>query len=116
MPKRAYTIFDSTREFEDRLAAHISVLIERKLHSSGRREAVWKQGSPFRGLNAFDLEHAPVFWSRSRYPPNSWVPFETMSLFCEAIAGQKKEFEKAEKHLLDAYIGQKNTSDQYQQI
>jgi WD40 repeat protein len=64
LPGKAYSTFDQTREFEDKLAVHVSTLIERRMYATGRREAVWKQGSPFRGLQAFDLEHAPIFFGR----------------------------------------------------
>ena len=65
LPAKAYTTFDATREFSDKLAVHIGALIERRMHDAGRREAVWKNGSPFRGLQAFDVEHAPIFFGRS---------------------------------------------------
>ncbi len=30
------------------------------------KSAAWQRGSPFRGLSAFDVEHAPIFFGRER--------------------------------------------------
>lgn len=66
----AFHSFNSPGDFENLLEAHLRRLVERKLPDSmtagGDTAAVWKKGSPFRGLAAFEFEHAPVFFGRTR--------------------------------------------------
>ena len=66
----AFHPFESPSDFEILLENHLRRLIERQLPRSagGTSEArdVWKKGSPFRGLEAFEFEHAPVFFGRTR--------------------------------------------------
>ncbi|HEV8331277.1 MAG TPA: tetratricopeptide repeat protein [Steroidobacteraceae bacterium] len=66
----AFHPFESPGDFEILLENHLRRLIERQLPRSaaGTSEArdVWKKGSPFRGLAAFEFEHAPVFFGRTR--------------------------------------------------
>lgn len=66
----AFHPFESPSDFEILLENHLRRLIERQLPRSagGTTEArdVWKRGSPFRGLEAFEFEHAPVFFGRTR--------------------------------------------------
>ena len=66
----AFHAFDSPSDFESLLEAHLHKLIERKLPdtgaAAGEAPAVWKQGSPFRGLHAFEFEHAPIFFGRTK--------------------------------------------------
>jgi tetratricopeptide (TPR) repeat protein len=66
----AFHPFESPSDFEILLENHLRRLIERQLPRSaaGTSEArdVWKRGSPFRGLAAFEFEHAPVFFGRTR--------------------------------------------------
>jgi tetratricopeptide (TPR) repeat protein len=66
----AFHAFVSPSDFESLLEAHLHKLIERKLPDSaagaGEAPAVWKKGSPFRGLHAFEFEHAPVFFGRTK--------------------------------------------------
>ncbi|HZD52552.1 MAG TPA: tetratricopeptide repeat protein, partial [Woeseiaceae bacterium] len=68
--KAAFHAFDSPSDFENLLEAHLHKLIDRKLPdtlaASDAVPAVWKKGSPFRGLHAFEFEHAPVFFGRTR--------------------------------------------------
>ncbi len=68
--KAAFHPFDSASEFELVLERHLRKVIERALPESARAQmaatAVWKKGSPFRGLQAFDYEHAPIFFGRTR--------------------------------------------------
>ncbi len=66
----AFHAFESPSAFEDLLEAHLRKLIERKLPEALARAAdapaVWKKGSPFRGLHAFEFEHATVFFGRTK--------------------------------------------------
>jgi tetratricopeptide (TPR) repeat protein len=68
--KAAFHTFGSPEEFEQLLERHLHRLVERLLprgsQASPRSQAVWRQGSPFRGLATFDFEHAPVFFGRTR--------------------------------------------------
>jgi len=65
--KAAFQTFTSTDDFEVKIEALLRDWIEeRVLHG---RTVVWPvgvRGSPFCGLEAFDAEHAPVFFGRSR--------------------------------------------------
>jgi tetratricopeptide (TPR) repeat protein len=65
--KAGFQTFDSTDGFEEKAEALLRQWIaDRILHG---RSVVWPvaiRGSPFRGLEAFDAEHAPVFFGRSR--------------------------------------------------
>src|SRR5262245_48421082 len=66
----AFHPFQSPGDFEILLENHLRRLIERQLPRSVGAAAevrdVWKKGSPFRGLAAFEFEHAPVFFGRTR--------------------------------------------------
>jgi tetratricopeptide (TPR) repeat protein len=66
----AFHPFESPSDFEVLLETHLHRLIERQLPrsvtSTSEGHAVWKRGSPFRGLAAFEFEHAPVFFGRTR--------------------------------------------------
>ena len=66
----AFHPFESPSDFEILLENHLRRLIERQLPRSAagtsEARAVWKKGSPFRGLEAFEFEHAPVFFGRTR--------------------------------------------------
>jgi tetratricopeptide (TPR) repeat protein len=68
--KAAFHAFDSASDFESLLENHLYKLIERQLPASvsatSEARAVWKKGSPFRGLNSFHFEHAPIFFGRTR--------------------------------------------------
>ncbi|HEY4368345.1 MAG TPA: tetratricopeptide repeat protein [Steroidobacteraceae bacterium] len=68
--KAAFHPFESPGDFEILLENHLHRLIERKLpgslSSTSEARAVWKRGSPFRGLAAFEFEHSPVFFGRTR--------------------------------------------------
>jgi tetratricopeptide (TPR) repeat protein len=68
--KAAFHPFESPSEFEQVLERHLRKMVLRALPDSGRHEdsvaAVWKQGSPFRGLQSFDYEHAPIFFGRTK--------------------------------------------------
>jgi len=68
--KAAFHTFEMPDEFERRLEEHLRQLIEEKLperQTEGTvREARWHEGSPFRGLQAFEYDHAPVFFGRTK--------------------------------------------------
>ena len=69
--KAAFNLFADRDEFEQMLESHLTALIRERLPkaSEARKSAdeiAWYQGSPYRGLEYFDLEHAPVFFGRSR--------------------------------------------------
>lgn len=68
--KAASHLFADAAEFEDLLYAHLQGLVRKRLprRSGSERPPVirWEKGSPFRGLASFDLEHAPVFYGRTR--------------------------------------------------
>lgn len=67
----AYHCFETPDEFEEKLEMHIKrYLTERMpehITEGGLATAItWTEGSPFRGLEPFDLHHAPVFFGRTR--------------------------------------------------
>lgn len=70
--KAAFHQFPSPDEFENLLENHLRRLIRERLphHVTEAGEAAvsvrWHKGSPFRGLESFDYEHAPVFFGRTR--------------------------------------------------
>ena len=70
--KAAFHAFDSAGEFESLLETHLRKLIQDQLpeHLTGADDGAarvsWHKGSPFRGLEAFEVEHAPVFFGRTR--------------------------------------------------
>lgn len=70
--RAAFHTFDAPDAFETVLEAHLRRLIREKLpaHLMEEGEAAtpiqWYKGSPFRGLEVFDVEHAPVFFGRTR--------------------------------------------------
>jgi hypothetical protein len=66
----AFHPFDSSSEFEAVVEAHLRKLIARHLAALPAAEPAgpteWTGGSPFRGLEAFDVEDGAVFFGRSR--------------------------------------------------
>lgn len=66
----AFHPFEAPSDFEILLENHLRRLIDRQIpgsvSSTSEARAVWKKGSPFRGLAAFEFEHAPVFFGRTR--------------------------------------------------
>ncbi|MDH4048502.1 MAG: tetratricopeptide repeat protein [Gammaproteobacteria bacterium] len=66
----AFHLFEAPSDFENSLENHLHRLIDRQIpgsvSSTSEARAVWKKGSPFRGLAAFEFEHAPVFFGRTR--------------------------------------------------
>jgi tetratricopeptide (TPR) repeat protein len=68
--KAAYHSFHTPGEFLVRLEEHLRKLIEQRFppreHSLARPKLAWTQGSPFRGLNVFEFEHAPIYFGRTQ--------------------------------------------------
>ena len=69
--KAAFTSFSQVDEFESRLESHLRKLIRERrpevfTDDDTGRAIIWHKGSPFRGLQVFDLEHADVFFGRTR--------------------------------------------------
>lgn len=76
--KAAFNQFVSLDEFETQLEAHLRELLRRRLppqplRIAGAKDRArdgakidWWSGSPYRGLQAFDIEHAAVFFGRER--------------------------------------------------
>ncbi len=71
--KAAFNRFTSLDEFELQLEQHLRELLRRRLPPQPLRVEAkpgdrlqWWGGSPYRGLQAFDLEHAAVFFGRER--------------------------------------------------
>jgi hypothetical protein len=66
----AFREFSDAAAFEEMLETHLRELLRKRL-AKPADELVptgirWHQGSPFRGLLSFELEHAPVFFGRTR--------------------------------------------------
>jgi hypothetical protein len=72
----AFHPFQDTAQFEDLLEIHLRKILERRLEAAGLAQAVdravalappsWTSGSPFRGLEVFEPEHAPIYFGRTR--------------------------------------------------
>ena len=70
----AFNPFQQPADFEQILEMHLRRLIEKRLDAWGIRADVglapprpsWTEGSPFRGLEVFEFEHAPIFFGRTR--------------------------------------------------
>ena len=69
--KGAYHSFEAPADFEDLLEKHLrKLLTQRAIELGGADQedpiAVWTAGSPFRGLESFQAEHAAVFFGRTQ--------------------------------------------------
>jgi hypothetical protein len=68
--RAAFNAFANLDEFEARLEHDLKSLIERRIERSraaeqGAPAPTWYAGSPFRGLESYWFEHAPIFFGRS---------------------------------------------------
>ena len=64
----AFHSFESPADFEELLEAHLTRIIERTLGTlelARSAAKAWHKGSPFRGLETFGPEHAPIFFGRT---------------------------------------------------
>ncbi len=66
----AFHPYTSTAQFESYIEEHLRKLIVQSLTEdekefSERPSSAW-EGSPFRGLEVFDVEHAPIFFGRTQ--------------------------------------------------
>ncbi len=67
--KAAFNPYEDLADFETRLGKHLHRVIEEHLpagRSLSATAATWTDGSPFRGLAAYEFEHYPVFRGRTR--------------------------------------------------
>lgn len=68
----AFHPFANSANFEELFEAHLNKLIKNKLPGLSLEEKhstikpIWNEGSPFRGLDVFNFEHAPVFFGRTK--------------------------------------------------
>jgi len=62
--------FGDATEFESLLEEHLRALLGKRLTKPDDIETpvtiTWHQGSPYRGLESFEIEHAPIFFGRMR--------------------------------------------------
>lgn len=63
---RAVNDFADRGELADKVVQVLKRGASRALGEAPRQEATWTEGSPFRGLEAFDRSHARVFFGRDR--------------------------------------------------
>jgi tetratricopeptide (TPR) repeat protein len=66
--RAAFHSFESPADFEELLEAHLTRIVERQIGSidvARPAARAWQQGSPFRGLETFGPEHAPIFFGRT---------------------------------------------------
>jgi hypothetical protein len=70
--KAASHTFSTTAEFEEKLENDIRTILQERMTKSSEPAAPgapmmsWFKGSPFRGLEVFEQEHAPIFFGRTR--------------------------------------------------
>ena len=66
--KAASHVFETSAEFEEMLETHLRSLLRERLQIPESGESPsgirWHQGSPFRGLESFGMEHSEVFFGR----------------------------------------------------
>lgn len=65
--KAASHIFEHPAEFEEILETHLRAKIIERLGGVPEMHGIrWHKGSPFRGLEPFEIEHAQVFFGRTK--------------------------------------------------
>ena len=67
--KAAFNKFETEEQFAQRLEHDLGVIIEKKIREAGpagpdKLQITWFEGSPYRGLSAFQPEHAAIFIGR----------------------------------------------------
>ena len=66
----AFREFGDAAQFEEMLEMHLRELLIRRLETMETAETLgvirWHEGSPYRGLQVFELRHAPIFFGRTR--------------------------------------------------
>lgn len=62
---RAYHNYPEPISFAHRLRVHLREIIDQHLGEEGSLASGW-DGSPYRGLEVFELAHAPIFFGRER--------------------------------------------------
>jgi WD40 repeat protein len=65
----AFRDFVDTGEFEEQLEEHLRALLLKRIGGgvAGALATIrWHQGSPYRGLLSFDVEHSAIFFGRTR--------------------------------------------------
>lgn len=69
--RAAFNTYGNTADFEERLEVHLQKLLaelegEDAEKDAGVPTATWSEKTPYRGLKAFEFEHAAVFFGRTR--------------------------------------------------
>ncbi|MDP3531716.1 MAG: hypothetical protein Q8S31_00285 [Alphaproteobacteria bacterium] len=69
--QNAYHMFETPDQFEEILEVHLRRFLKNKLpthvtDTGDTTNITWSKGSPFRGLEPFDIDHAAVFFGRTR--------------------------------------------------
>lgn len=68
--RTAFNTFDDLDGFEGMLESHLRAMLRRRLPeratSDDTQSITWHDGSPFRGLDAYETRHAAVFFGRDR--------------------------------------------------
>ena len=62
--RAAFTEFEANEDFEQRLERDMRKLIERRITGSAEAPRTWLK-EPFRGLEAYGFEHAPILFGRA---------------------------------------------------
>ncbi len=63
--QRAYHTYDRPLTFASRLKMHLRAIIDDMLGEASSGAAVWDE-CPYRGLQVFDIQHAPIFFGREQ--------------------------------------------------